>query len=53
MALVWNNRLSDTPFLSEYEALLQRYGTDYRSVNHQNITDEELRRVGSRSPGGV
>ena len=43
VALVWNNRLSDTPFLSEYEALLQRYGTDYHSVNHQNITDEELR----------
>lgn len=43
VALLWNSRLSDTPFLAEYEALLQRYGTDYRNVNHQNITPDELR----------
>lgn len=43
VALLWNNRRSDTPFLAEYEALLQRYGTDYRTVNHQNITPDELR----------
>lgn len=43
VALFWNSRrVSDTPFLRDYEALLQEYGTDYREVNHQNITGSTL-----------
>jgi SAM-dependent methyltransferase len=38
VALVWNTRRIDsTPFLRAYEALLQRFGTDYREVVHTNI----------------
>lgn len=38
IALVWNDRrLDSTPFLAAYEALLQRFGTDYRQVAHRNI----------------
>lgn len=40
--LLWNNRLADTPFLAEYDGLLHRLGSDYSSVNHQNLTDEIL-----------
>jgi SAM-dependent methyltransferase len=32
VAIVWNDRLEDTPFARDYERLLQRYGTDYKNV---------------------
>lgn len=33
VAVIWNERKKDeSPFLCEYEALLQRYGTDYAQV---------------------
>ena len=39
IALLWNERLTDTtPFLRGYEALLLRFGTDYASIRHENIT---------------
>ncbi|MGH8274461.1 MAG: class I SAM-dependent methyltransferase [Gammaproteobacteria bacterium] len=42
--LMWNSRRTNsTPFLRAYEALLQRYGTDYREVQHKNIGPEVLR----------
>lgn len=44
VALIWNDRLVDTSFLVDYEAGLQRYATDYREVNHQNLSSEDLRR---------
>ena len=35
VALVWNDRkLASTPFLHDYEALLLKYGTDYKDVRH-------------------
>jgi hypothetical protein len=35
---MWNARRTDaTPFLREYEALLQEYGTDYNEVQHANV----------------
>ena len=38
VALVWNvRRLGATPFLRDYEALLQRFGTDYREVSHRTV----------------
>jgi len=52
VVLMWNTRRTDsTPFLSGYEALLQEFGTDYREVNHANISEEVLRRFfGGRMP---
>lgn len=39
VALVWNNRLVDTtPFLADYERLLERFGTDYANVVHRNVS---------------
>ncbi len=41
--LIWNSRvLTGTPFLERYEALLHKYGTDYASVNHRNVSPEAL-----------
>lgn len=40
--LIWNNRINNTEFLQSYDDLLYQYGTDYASVNHQNITDDVL-----------
>lgn len=35
--LVWNSRrISGTPFLDDYEALLVKFGTDYDRIKHQN-----------------
>lgn len=43
VALVWNVRLLDaTPFLREYEALLQAYGTDYAETRHRNLEEQGL-----------
>jgi ubiquinone/menaquinone biosynthesis C-methylase UbiE len=36
--LVWNEReTGPTPFLEDYETLLQRYATDYDQVNHKQV----------------
>jgi SAM-dependent methyltransferase len=44
VVLMWNSRrLSTTPFLRDYESLLQRFATDYRKVNHQNLDSAVLR----------
>ncbi len=41
--LLWNSRRIDsTPFLRDYEALLNQYSTDYREVNHTNIDQAQL-----------
>lgn len=43
IALLWNERLTDvTPFLREYEDLIQRYATDYTQVDHRNISSERV-----------
>lgn len=37
-ALLWNTRRPDTtPFLRAYDALLDRFGTDYRQVQHDKV----------------
>lgn len=42
-ALIWNNRMVDIdPFSLAYEALLQQKGTDYKEVNHQNLTSADF-----------
>lgn len=48
VALIWNNRQADTPFLKEYDRLLRAYATDYNEVNHQNVTARELGRFFER-----
>ena len=43
IALMWNERqLDSTAFLRDYERLLIRFGTDYETVRHENITKETL-----------
>jgi SAM-dependent methyltransferase len=43
-AIFWNSRrLVGTPFLEGYEALLQRYGTDYASVAERYADDDSMR----------
>jgi SAM-dependent methyltransferase len=38
VVLMWNTRrLNASPFLTAYEGLLQRFGTDYRDVVHTNM----------------
>jgi ubiquinone/menaquinone biosynthesis C-methylase UbiE len=42
IVLMWNARkLNASPFLVEYENLLQKYGTDYSEIRHEN-TDEKV-----------
>jgi ubiquinone/menaquinone biosynthesis C-methylase UbiE len=44
IVLIWNSRrLATTQFLRDYESLLQRFATDYRKVNHQNIDTARLK----------
>lgn len=43
VVLVWNDRRVDTtPFLRDYEALLQEFGTDYNEINHKNVQDKAV-----------
>lgn len=43
-AVFWNSRkLSGTPFLDGYEALLRRYGTDYAMVAERHASDAAMR----------
>lgn len=43
-AIFWNSRrLTGTPFLEGYEALLQRHGTDYSSVAERYADDDRMR----------
>ena len=45
VAVYWNSRrLTGTPFLEGYEALLQEYGTDYSSVSERYDDDAHMRR---------
>ncbi|HEY3855005.1 MAG TPA: methyltransferase domain-containing protein [Verrucomicrobiae bacterium] len=37
VALIWNDRKTEKPFLEAYESLLLTYGDDYTKVNHRNI----------------
>lgn len=43
-ALIWNERQTDTTeFLREYEELILKYGSDYREVRHERVTDGLIR----------
>lgn len=42
VALIWNERLTSSPFLSDYEQLLHRYSRDYSRVDHRNVDETVL-----------
>lgn len=45
VVLLWNTRRTEaTPFLRDYEKLLQDYGTDYDVVQHTKLSENSLRR---------
>ncbi len=43
-ALIWNERLMVMPFEAEYEELILTYAGDYKTINHKNITGEQVGR---------
>ena len=44
LVILWNDRETDTtPFLIDYEKLLQDFGTDYNEINHRNIDSTKVR----------
>lgn len=42
VALIWNDRLTDTEFLKAYEAGLRAYSGDYEEVNHRNLGEADF-----------
>lgn len=42
VVLVWNERLTQSPFEAAYDALIERHGKDYKTTNHRNISDEKI-----------
>ena len=51
VALIWNERTLGTPFQDNYEGVLLKYGNDYASINHTNISAEDV--AGFFAPGRV
>ena len=44
VALIWNERLTDTPFLRDYEAALGEHAIDYATVDHRNVDEAAIAR---------
>jgi ubiquinone/menaquinone biosynthesis C-methylase UbiE len=42
VALIWNQRKIEQPFQTEYDSMLRKLAPDYRSVNHMNISAEDI-----------
>ena len=42
VALMWNERLTDSAFEIEYDGLIGQYGKDYKTVNHRKIGDQQF-----------
>lgn len=43
IALLWNvRRIDASPFAAGYEALVREFATDYLSVRHENVSDDEI-----------
>lgn len=40
--LIWNERLTVSPFATAYEQLLKDYATDYAEVDHRNVSEEKI-----------
>jgi SAM-dependent methyltransferase len=41
-ALIWNERLMEASFESDYEKLILHYAGDYKTINHKNIADLQI-----------
>jgi ubiquinone/menaquinone biosynthesis C-methylase UbiE len=41
--LIWNNRLTNTDFLNEYDSILKQHANDYNEVNHRNVSTDTLK----------
>jgi SAM-dependent methyltransferase len=51
VVLIWNDRRTDaTPFLEDYEKLLQTFSTDYSQVDHKRINFDVLRKFFRAEP---
>jgi SAM-dependent methyltransferase len=42
VALIWNERLVGSAFEIEYEDLILRHAGDYKTINHKNISDQQM-----------
>lgn len=42
VALIWNERLTESPFEKEYDQLIVHHGKDYIKVDHRNISDAHI-----------
>lgn len=43
VVLIWNDRrIESTPFMRDYEALLQQYGIDYAEIDHKKIQNRDV-----------
>ncbi len=42
VALIWNERKTDSLFLRSYDKLLHDYAPEYRKVNHRNINNKTI-----------
>ena len=42
VALIWNERLMESPFEAAYEALILQYASDYKTINHKHIADPQI-----------
>ena len=51
--LIWNSRISKPGFMVDYENLLQKFGTDYENVNHDNIDESVIKNFFSPSEYNV
>lgn len=53
--LIWNSRKElGSSFQTDYEALIEKFGTDYHLVKHSNIKDNELHEfLGERNYGSA
>ncbi len=52
VAIIWNIRRTDSPFLRAYEALLKKHGTDYRAVGERGRRGASRRQLGRLFAGG-
>jgi SAM-dependent methyltransferase len=52
-AIIFNERQVTSPFEIAYEQLLQEYGTDYKQIDHRNISDADLRTFYLPAPSEV
>jgi ubiquinone/menaquinone biosynthesis C-methylase UbiE len=40
--LMWNDRTASTEFMVAYEQFIRQYSTDYKEVNHKNISEDTI-----------